>query len=164
MFAQQSLWVSRLAICLLAASCAAMLSTLAAQENAPDEELARQQKIVERFVTVLEKNPRRGTALDRVYGFYVESGTLDQLVKRYQDRTKEPKDTTAWMILGLIESQRGRDAAAVDAFTKAATVAPKDPLPSYYLGQSLVLVGQPEQAVAAFEEAISRKQVQNDLL
>jgi tetratricopeptide (TPR) repeat protein len=163
MFAQPSS-VSRVAACLMSVWCVSLLGTLAAQENGPDEELARQQKVVERFVTVLEKNPRRGTALDRVYGFYVESGALDQLVNRYQDRAKDPKDTTAWMILGLIESQRGRDAAAVEAFTKAAVAAPKDPLPSYYLGQSLVLVGQPEQAVAAFEEAIKRKPVQNDLL
>ncbi|MCE9525290.1 MAG: tetratricopeptide repeat protein, partial [Planctomycetales bacterium] len=164
MFAQPSSWISRVAACLMSAWCGSLMGTLVAQENAPDEELVRQQKVVERFVTVLEKNPRRGTALDRVYGFYVESGALDQLVKRYQGRAKDPKDTTAWMILGLIESQRGRDAAAVEAFTKAAVAAPKDPLSSYYLGQSLVLVGQPEQAVAAFEEAIKRKPVQNDLL
>jgi tetratricopeptide (TPR) repeat protein len=135
-----------------------------AQDGPPDEELARQQKVVERFFTVLEKNPRRGTALDKIYGFHVESGTLDQLVGRYQEKAKDTKDGMAWMILGLIESQRGRDAAAVEAFTKAAAASPKDAMPSYYLGQSLVLVGQPDQAVAAFEEAISRKPNQNDLL
>lgn len=165
MFAQRSNSLYRFAACLLIASWVASLGTVVVgQEGTPDEELVRQQKIVDRFISVLEKNPRRGTALDRVYGAYVETGTLDQLVKRYQDRAKDPKDTSAWMILGLIESQRGRDAAAVEAFTKAATANPKEAIPSYYLGQSLVLVGQPEQAVAAFEEAIRRKPAQNDLL
>src|SRR4029077_13378045 len=71
---------------------------------------------------------------------------------------------TAWMILGLIESQRGRDAAAVAAFTQAAKTLPDNPLGAFLLGQSLVLVGQPEEAAAAFEQAISRKPPRADLL
>jgi tetratricopeptide (TPR) repeat protein len=142
-----------------------VLSTASAQDVGVDEELAKQQKIVDRFLTVLEKNPRRGTALDRVYGFHVESGTLDILVQRFQERTvKNPQDGVAWMILGLIESQRGRDAAAVEAFSKATAASPNDPLPAYYLGQSQVLVGQPDQAVKGFELALTRKPAQADLL
>lgn len=141
------------------------LPFLRGQEAAPDEELVQQQKAVDRFLTVLEKNPRRGTALDRVYGFHVENGTLDALIKRFQDRAaKEPKDGTAWKILGLIESQRGRDAAAVEAFTKAESAAQPDAMSAYYRGQSLVLIGQPDEAVKAFEQAISRKPQPTDLL
>jgi len=137
----------------------------AAAEEAADPEVARQQQIVERFVTVLERNPRRGTALDRIYGHHIENGTLDDLVKRFTDRTeKDPKDGTAWMILGLIEAQRGRDAAAVTALERAKDLRPTDAMPSFYLGQSLILVGQPDKAVAAFEEAIARKPVQADLM
>ena len=44
----------------------------------PDE--AREHAVAERFRKVLETNPRRGTALDRLYGYHVERGTLDQLV------------------------------------------------------------------------------------
>lgn len=46
------------------------------QEDSSQEE-QKQRQAVARFVTVLEKNPRRGTALDRVYGHHVEFGTLD---------------------------------------------------------------------------------------
>ena len=113
----------------------------------------------------LEKNPRRGTALDRVYGYHVERGSLDAFIKSYQDRVaKKPDDGTGWLILGLLEGQRGQDAAAVAALQKAETTRPDDPLPSYYLGQALVLVGQPEQAAAAFERALERKPPRNDLL
>src|SRR5262245_40797535 len=125
----------------------------APQADAPDAE----RQVVDRFLTVLEKNPRRGTALDRVYGFHVERGGLDELVKRYQQRTtKDAKDGTAWMILALIEAHRGRDAAAVAAFRQAEKYRPDDALASYYLGQSLVLVGQPDAAAEAFERSISR--------
>ena len=72
------------------------------------EEAARRRGM-ERLLSLLEKNPRRGTALDRVYGYHVERGTLDDLIKSYRERiTKDPKDGAACLILGLLEFQRGR--------------------------------------------------------
>lgn len=142
-----------------------LASAVPAQDDQVDEEVARLQKVTERFVTVLEKNPRRGTALDKVYGFHVENGSLEPFVQSYRDRTsQDPKDGTAWMVLGLLEAQRGRDAAAVEAFTQAAAALPKNHLPAFYLGQSLVLVGQPDKAVEAFESAIARQPPQADAL
>jgi len=64
----------------------------------------------------------------------------------------------------LLEAQRGQDAAAVEALGKAEAARPGDPLPAYYLGQELVLVGQPERAAEAFERAIGRRPQRNDLL
>ncbi len=143
-------------------------SPVAAQNPPPaeiDAEIAREQQIVERFLTVLERNPRRGTALDRIYGFHVENGSLEAFVAMLRERTtKDPADGIGWMMLGLVESQRGRDAASVEALTKAKDLRQADALAPYYLGQSLVLIGQPDQAAVAFEEAISRKPAQVDLL
>ncbi len=128
-------------------------------------EEARERRAMERYVSLLEKNPRRGTALDRVYGYHVERGTLDDLIKSYRDRlVRKSDDGAAALILGLLEFQRGQDAAAVAALRRAETARPEDPLPSYYLGQALVMVGQPEQAAEAFERAIQRKPARNDLL
>lgn len=125
----------------------------------------RERQVVERFVALLEKSPRRGTSLDRVYGYHVERGTLDALLATYRDRTaKDPKDGAAWMILGLLEAQRGRDAAAVAAYRLAETARPTDPMAPYYLGQTLVLVGQPDDAIAAFERAIALRPPRNELL
>ncbi|MHB1556493.1 MAG: DUF1583 domain-containing protein [Isosphaeraceae bacterium] len=126
---------------------------------------ARERRAMERFLSLVEKNPRRGTALDRVYGYHVERGSLDAFIKSYRDRlAKNPADGTADMILGLLEFQRGQDAAAVAALRLAESARPQDPLPSYYLGQALVLVGQPDQAAEAFERALKRKPARNDLL
>ena len=48
---------------------------------------------MERFLAVLEKTPRRGTALDRVYGYHVERGSLDAFLKAYRDKVAaDPKD------------------------------------------------------------------------
>ncbi len=122
--------------------------------------------VVRRYLDALEKAPRRGTALDRVYGFHVERGKLDDLIASYRGRaTKGPGDGTAWMVVGLLESQRGRDSLAVAAFREAERLRPNDALASHYLGQSLVLAGQPKDAIQAFERAIGRAPVnRNDLL
>ena len=132
---------------------------------AQEEDDPAERKVMERFLSVLEKTPRRGTALDRVYGYHVEHGSLDSLVKRYEDRTRaDASDGPAWLLLGLIEAQRGRDASAVASLREAERLRPDDPLPPYYLGQALVLVGQPDTAVEAFERALTKKPARVDLL
>ena len=100
-----------------------------AQPGEPDE--ARQRQVVERFLAILEKTPRRGTALDRVYSDHVERGTLEAFINGYRQRTaKDPHDGGAWLLLGLLESQRGRDAAAVAALrmAEAPGAVPPGPL------------------------------------
>ena len=135
----------------------------AADSNSEDE--AKQAQVAERFLTVLEKSPRRGTALDRVYGYHVEFGTLDKFLGDLRGRTKKsPDDGTAWMLLGLFESHRGEDGNAVDAFQQAEKLRLQDALAPYCLGQELILIGQPEQAVDAFERAIARNPPRTDLL
>ena len=152
--------------CRTAARIALLMSLFAgpwATAQEPDDPAER--KVMERFLSVLEKTPRRGTALDRVYGYHVEHGSLDSLVKRYEDRTRaDANDGSAWLLLGLVEAQRGRDASAVAALREAERLRPDDPLPPYYLGQALVLVGQPDTAVEAFERALTRKPPRIDLL
>ncbi len=54
--------------------------------DAPTPEDERERQAMERFLSLLEKSPRRGTSLDRVYGYHVERGTLDALIKRFEDR------------------------------------------------------------------------------
>ncbi len=131
----------------------------------PSVEDQKEAAIIKRFQQVLETNPRRGTALDRIYGFHVERGTLQKLIDEYAARTKkDEKDGVAWMTLGLLESQRGKDANAVAAFKQAETHLAANAMPGYYLGQALILVGQPDTAAEAFERAILRKPNRTDLL
>src|SRR5262245_61211664 len=145
---------------------ASALQSASAEKPEPlTAEEQREQLIIKRFLSVLEKNPRRGTALDRIYGYHVERGTLDKFVATFTERTKkDPADGTAWMLIGLVEAQRGKEANAVTAFKQAEQHRPDDALPSYYLGQSLVMVGQPDAAAQAFERAIQRKPNRTDLL
>src|SRR5262249_40090556 len=146
---------------------ALVIAVGSAASQAPDTyaDEQREQQVMDRFLTVLEKNPRRGTALDRLYGYHVERGTLDKFIATFTDRTKkDPADGTAWLLIGLLEAQRGKEANAVTAFKQAEQHRPDDALACYYLGQSLVMVGQPGAAAQAFERAIQRKPNRTDLL
>ena len=139
---------------------------LTRDKTAPDED-AREAAVVARFVAVLEKNPRRGTALDKVYAFQVEQGSLDKFIQSFRTKataTSEPSAASAAMIVGLLESLRGEEAAAAKAFETAERLAPENSLASYYLGQTLVLQGQPDKAIEAFERAIARQPARTDLL
>ena len=140
-------------------------SVVLAQDVDPEE--AKEKSVTDRFVVVLEKNPRRGTALDKVYGYHVERGSLEKLINGYREKTKTAKGDeagSAWMIVGLLESLRGQDAVAVTSFEQAEKLAGDNYLASYYLGQSLILVGQPDKAAEALERSIQRKPAQADLL
>ncbi len=134
------------------------------EEELSDEE-ARQIKTAERFLDVLLKNPRYGTALDRVYGHHVEFGSLDAFLSSLKKRAESDADQGAvWMLLGMFESQRGSDAAAVEALQKADQLRPKDALASFYLGQAQLRIGQSEEAIAALERALTRQPARADLL
>jgi predicted Zn-dependent protease len=136
------------------------------QLGPPMVEDAEDRRVLVQLLAALEKNPRRGTVFDRIYGLSVERGRIDELLGRFRARTQGPRpEGAAWMITGLLEAQRGRDAAAVSAFREAERLRPADAMASYYLGQSLLLIGQPAEAVDAFERALARKTSnRNDLL
>ena len=111
----------------------------------------------ERFLSILEKNPQLGTALEKVFVHHLQRGTLDTLIQSLEKRTQsDPNDGTAWMLLGLFESQRRFDSQAIAAFAQAEKLRTMDALPAYYRGQCLLRTGEPTAAVAAFEIAIER--------
>lgn len=135
----------------------------AAMPDEADETAVEQAKVLSRFMSVLEKTPRRGTALDRVYGHHVENGTLKSFLAELRAKLeKTPQDAASWMLLGLLESQRGQDAAAAEAFAKAEPLRPADPLVSFYLAQSQIRIGLNQEAIAALERAIERKPQRSD--
>ncbi len=140
----------------------------AGQETAPQEKVPdavkKEQLAVERFLTLLKKTPRQGTSLDRVYGFYVDSGQLDDFVTSCREATeKSPDDAKAFLLLGLVLARRGDDAGAIAALKKAEELDPADPMASFYLGQVLVPAGQLKEAGEALERSLKRKPGRTDL-
>lgn len=130
-----------------------------------DSELPDRERVMaEKFLEVLKRRPRPGTALDRVYGFHVQNGSLDDFIGSLDVPDDDPDAGGQRMILGLLQSQRGHEGLAAEAFAKAESLLAEDYAASYFLGRSLLAVGQTEKAAAAMERAIDRKPARNEAL
>ncbi len=135
--------------------CAVALPLFAQEANEDREQL-----IFKRYVELLEKQPKLGTAFDRVYRHHVERGSVDVFLAPY--RVKETGE--AALLVGLVEAQRGREAEAAAAFLKAEKLRPNDPLPSFSLARVLVAEHDFAGAIAACERALSKQPARADLL
>lgn len=125
-------------------------------------ETDRERVTADRFFQVLLRRPRPGTALDRVYGYHVQNGSLDQLIESLDVDDDAPSAGEKAMVLGLIQAQRGKSALAVEAFSKAEERLPDEAACSFYLGKSLLAVGENERAAAAIQRAIDRGPARNE--
>lgn len=137
----------------------ALLAPLSIAYSQDDEVSEKQADLhAKRFLSILEKNPQRGTALEKVFVHHLQRGTLDTFIQSLEKRTQlDPNDGTAWMLLGLFESQRRFDSQAIIAFAQAEKLRSEDALPAFYRGQCLLRTGDPIAAVEAFESATLRK-------
>lgn len=145
-------------------------STLCAQELFPATEETetdaekRERTLASRFLTVLKRSPRVGTALDRVYGYHVGRGTLDEFCESLGELAEKDNDGTYWMILGMVQMQRGQDAIAAESLKNAEKLLPDAPLASYYLGKTQVLLGEVDAAAETMRRAIEKKPARADML
>ena len=136
----------------------------AADATAESDAEKTERVTAERFLQLLKRRPRLGTALDKVYGYHVGRGTLDEFCQNLETEAKETNDGKLWMILGMVQMQRSQDTLAVASLEKAQDLLPEEPLASYYMGKSLVLLGEIDRAVEAMRTAIERKPPRADML
>ncbi len=127
--------------------------------------LETQRIAAERFLQVLVKRPRPGTALDRVYGYHVQTETLGKLIA---DLTAEAQaggsDAGAKFFLsGLLQLQQGRDANAVQSLELAEPLS-NDAMISFHLGRALLQVGKTDAAAEALQRSIDRKPAKTEAL
>ena len=133
-------------------------------ESESSEE-AQERAATERFLGLLRKQPRPGTALDRVYSFYRDRGTLEQFLSEQRTlMTDGDQEGVACLLVGLIETKQGNHSAAKQAFQLAAERRPKDATASWWLGQSLLELQNPDAAAVALERAIECAPQKADLL
>ncbi|MEO1527273.1 MAG: tetratricopeptide repeat protein, partial [Planctomycetota bacterium] len=165
--------VSRIfaSLCLVAAF--AIGPSASAQAVSPDEaslseEEKREQLTAQRFLQVLLRRPNTGTSLDRVFGYHIGRGDLGELIDSLSEaaESSENEDEAGrhWMVVGLLQLQRGEDAAAIRALAQAEERLQENPLAAYYHGQALLLVGRNDDAAAAMQRALDLKPPRQEFL
>ncbi len=117
-----------------------------------------------RYVELLERQPKVGTVFDKIYAAHAERGTLAEFAAAYRQRMTEKRDDAAALIVGLVELQRGRDADAIAALRMAEQTRVKDAQPSLVLSRALLLIGDLDGALQAFDRALERKPNRLDVL
>ena len=81
---------------------------------------AREQKVYERYLSLLRRNPRQGTALTRVLKWHSDHKSLDAFQKELESAVQDsPADGASWMLLGLVAEERSNYATALDAYKNA---------------------------------------------
>ncbi len=132
-------------------------------QSEADDDLLQELKATEKFFELLEKNPRRGTAFDRVYSHHADYGTLEKLLETLRGKAKQNADDgVSWQIQGMIELHRGRFPIAAQAFSQAEKLRPSDPIASYYLGLALSGSSDWPAAIEAMNRALERNPARAD--
>ena len=163
-------------ICLLSTLCWPSPNAAVAIHNDEQNDEAAALETYERFLKVLLGNPRLGTAWDRVYEFHVTRGTIaafhDALadiagladLKSGEDPrsdiaippfTMTPDPGKASILVGMLDLQHVRGAAAVAALEHATQLRPDDAIAHWYLGRARILNRQLAAAADSLERAIA---------
>ena len=110
--------------------------------------LAQDEKVIERYKLMLNRNPKEGSTFDRLYQFYLEGAGLDVMVADYQAEVQaNPKDPNLQLILGHIYKRLGNDTETVTAYQRAVELAPNDYYPHFTLGQMYATLRRHEDAI-----------------
>ncbi|MEL6104930.1 MAG: DUF1583 domain-containing protein [Planctomycetota bacterium] len=140
----------------------------AQEEPTLSEEEKREKLTAQRFLQVLVRRPNTGTSLDRVFGYHIGKGNLGELIESLSQTATSSEDEDEsgrhWMVVGLLQLQRGEDAAAITALGQAEKRLAENPLAAYYHGQALLLVGRNNDAAAAMQRALDRKPPRQEFL
>ncbi len=139
----------------------------------------------QQFLKVLVRNPRYGTAYDRVYEFHASRGTIQAFHDALADVAGLPELKTtegqvadsslpefatwldpgsAAMLVGMLDLQHVHGASAVAACERAAQLRPEDAIVHWYLGKARVMHRQLDLAPDSFERAITFRPAKTDLL
>lgn len=135
----------------------------AARDDATEED-EQERLVAERFQELLIKRPRPGTALDKVYEFHVQRGSLNKYCDDLRSDAEKNGHGESYLLLGLVLLQRGQESEAVACLQKAEELLPEEAMASYHYGKSLALIGNADLALAALNRAVQRKPSKSDAL
>ena len=179
--------VCRLLRCVLTCLITMALMPVSHVVRADEVDEASAKVAAERFLTVLVKNPRFGTAFDRVYGFCIDRGSIATLKESLRSAAKLPEEFApaegtitsdmvtlelpaevdagaACLLYGMIELRHSEADTANRVLKQAAELRPKDPVAHWYLAKALALGQKFDEAAASLEQAIAARPAKIDLL
>ena len=80
-------------------------SNASSQEPVETDSEKQERIAADRFLDLLKKRPRSGTALDKVYGYHIQNGSLEKFCETLRTEATEKSSGEAWMLLGMVQMQ-----------------------------------------------------------
>lgn len=112
-------------------------------------------KIIERYKLMLSRNPKEGSAFDRLYQFYLEGPGLDAMVADYKTEAQaKPEDSNFQLILGHLYKRLGKDTEALTAYQRAVELSQNNYYPHFALGKMYATLRQHENAIIELTKAV----------
>ncbi len=112
-------------------------------------------KIIERYKLMLSRNPKEGSAFDRLYQFYLEGDGLEAMVTDYKAEAQaKPKDSNVQLIIGHLYKRLGEDTEALDAYQRAVELSQNNYYPHFALGKMYATLRQHENAIVELSKAV----------
>ena len=139
-----------------------------AQDWNVESDEKRQQEIVKRYKTLLERNPTEGLALTKLLDYVGKGKRLERLVNEYARRVeKKPDNVNLRLILGHLYKATNEYDKALEQYNAAVELDSDSPLALMSRGSVYVLLQKNEEATADFEGALAverDKQRKEDIL
>ena len=121
-------------------------------------------RIQERYLSAALQNPRRGTAVEKLYQLAAQNEGVDVLVERLADQDDDAGAAARWTVIGLLQEMRGRDPEAIKAFSRAVELDADAYYANYCKGSLLLHRAQYAPAIECLTEALDATPEQDDAI
>ena len=119
----------------------------------------------DRFLQLLKRRPRLGTALDKIYGYHVGRGSLDPFCESLEAQAEEGRDGNIWLILGMVANAAWAGCQGRRFTPKSRTTLAEATAGKLLLGQDPRSAGRSRsKRPNAMKRAIERKPARPDML
>jgi tetratricopeptide (TPR) repeat protein len=127
-------------------------------EAQPAADTGRTAVLIQRYLTILERDPREGFAFQRLVDLYRErDGNIDGLVREFEERVaRDPNAFAPRMLVGHVYRAQNRIRDAAQSYTEAARIDPNAVAPTLALAAIASSEGDGARARALYDQALTR--------
>lgn len=143
--------------------CVVMYIVCCGPEQQVRSDEGRDSQLNARYLSLLKRNPRPGTAFDRVFAFYADRGTLEEFREELRESGQQTNgDGSSWVIAGLVSEKLRDFDTAVEEFRRAEQVRTDDAVTCWLLGRASFSSGNLDEAADALERALGKSPARAD--
>lgn len=117
-----------------------------------------------KFLQAFRRRPRPGVSLDRIIEHHRDQGSLSQFAVQLEQQLEDQPTAADAALLGFVQQQLGAAEPSLQAFVRAAELAPQDSLFTWMRGQQLNRLGRSEEAAQVMLPLIAERLPVTDLM